>query len=210
MSLPALKWVPSPNFNSRHGTRVDQIIIHDMEGTYAGSIAYFRTKASDVSAHFCVRGDGGEITQMVHLADRAWHACAANSRSVGIEMEGYSKNGFSDALLTTTAELAAWLCHHLQIPIRHARGGVGPGLESHFGLGVAGGHHFDPFPDPNWIPHGFLPLVQAAYAKGDYDSNWDRAEDPAPCPLDHAHAVPANASAQIAARDRPLDLGTVD
>ena len=52
MSIPTLKWRSSPNFNSRQGTRVDQIIIHDMEGTYAGSIEWFAKESSGVSAHF--------------------------------------------------------------------------------------------------------------------------------------------------------------
>jgi len=170
--LPPLKWVSSPNFNSRHGTCVDQVIIHRCEGTYQGSIAYFETTTSQVSAHFLVAEDGSEVTQMVHLSDRAWHACAANSRSVGIEMAGYEAKGYDHNLLPTSAALAAYLCHYLQIPVRHARGGVGPGIESHWGLGVAGGHHFDPEPKAEWIDSVFMPLVQAAYNKAAFDPNW--------------------------------------
>ncbi len=187
MSLPKLLWVPSPNFNSRHGTRADQIIIHDMEGSYAGSIAYFRTIASQVSAHYCVRGDGLEVTQMVHLSDRAWHACAANSRSVGIEMEGYAKNGYKPELLDAMHCIVAFLCHYLQIPVRHARGGVGPGIESHWGLGTAGGGHSDPSTDPQWM-ETFVAAIAAEYARGDFPASWEADGDAKPCPLDHAHA----------------------
>ena len=193
MSLPPLKWVASPNFNSRHGTRVDQIIIHDMEGSYAGSVQWFAQARSQVSAHFCVRGDGGEATQMVHLSDRAWHACAANSRSIGIEMEGYARNGYKPELLEATAAIAAYLCHYLQIPVRHARGGVGPGIESHWGLGVAGGRHFDPSTDPAFMDR-FVAMVQAAYDKADFQPEWEpEASGGRPCPLDHARAPAASA-----------------
>ena len=164
-----------------------------MEGSYQGSIAYFQTSASQVSAHFCVRGDGGEATQMVHLSDRAWHACAANSRSIGIEMEGYAKNGYKPDLLEATAEIVAYLCHYLQIPVRHARGGVGPGIESHFGLGRAGGGHSDPSTDPAWIER-FVAMVQAAYDKADFPPEWEpEASGGSPCPLDHARAPAASA-----------------
>ena len=181
MTLPFLKWVRSPNFNSRRGSRVDQIVVHDMEGTYAGSIAYFQTEKSQVSAHFCVREDGGEITQMVHLSDRAWHACAANTRSVGIEMAGYAKNGYGQELITTAAALAAELCHYLQIPVRHARGGVGPGMESHWGLGRAGGGHSDPSTDPTWMDR-FVETVKLEYDKG-FDPHYFDLSDRTACRL---------------------------
>ena len=199
MPLPQLKWVASPNYNDRHGVRVDQIIIHDMEGSYAGSIAYFRMAQSQVSAHFCVRGDGGEVTQMVHLSDRAWHACAANSRSVGIEMEGYAKNGYKPELLLATTRITAFLCHYLQIPVRHARAGVGPGIESHWGLGPSGGGHSDPSTDTRWM-ETFVAAVQAEYDRGDFPASWEPDASPAPCRLNPPVEKPALAG---------LDLSTV-
>jgi N-acetyl-anhydromuramyl-L-alanine amidase AmpD len=203
VSPPLLKWVPSPNFNSRHGTRVDQIIIHDMEGTYGGSVAYFQSTKSNVSAHFCVREDGLETTQMVHLSDRAWHACAANSRSVGIEMAGYSKNGYRSELVQATASIAAWLCHYLQVPVRHARGGVGPGIESHWGLGRAGGGHSDPSTDPAWMDR-FIELAMAEYAVG-FDFHWIDLTEAKCCAL--AHPPTGNAPALNAAPDLSIVSG---
>ncbi len=197
MSLPSLKWRASPNFNARGGARVDLIVIHDMEGSYAGSIDWFAQRQSDVSAHFCVRDDGGEITQMVHLSDRAWHACAFNSRSIGIEMAGFASKGYSSHLLQATAALAAELCHFLQIPVRHARGGVGAGLESHWGLGRAGGGHSDPSTDPDFMDR-FIALVQAAYDRGFDPHYFDLAECSA-CklapPSKDASSISATASA---------------
>ena len=53
-----------------------------------------RIERSTVSAHYVVREDGCEATQMVDLADTAWHACTSNRRSIGIEMSGSAKSWF--------------------------------------------------------------------------------------------------------------------
>src|ERR1700756_4645783 len=107
--LPPLVWRPSANFSSRHGTRVDLIVLHDCEGGYEGSIRWFEMTKSNVSAHYVVREDGAEATQMVELADNAWHACAFNRRSVGVEMGGFASRGFGTSLLTTAARMFAYL-----------------------------------------------------------------------------------------------------
>jgi N-acetyl-anhydromuramyl-L-alanine amidase AmpD len=57
--------------------RVDVIVLHDCEGGYEGSIRWFELSRSNVSAHYVVREDGGEATQMVDLADSACHACTS-------------------------------------------------------------------------------------------------------------------------------------
>ena len=78
-----------------------------------------------------VREDGGEATQMVDLADNAWHACTFNRGSVGVEMGGFATRGFEAPLVANTARMFAYLCYHFQIPVCHARAGVGPGIASH-------------------------------------------------------------------------------
>jgi N-acetyl-anhydromuramyl-L-alanine amidase AmpD len=179
--LPPLLWKPSPNFSARNA-RVDLLVLHDCEGGYAPSVDWFLKKESVVSAHYVVREDGLEVTQMVELANKAWHCCDFNSRSVGVEMAGYSKNLYSPGLMQTTARMFAYLAHHLQIPIRHARGGVGPGIESHFGLGAAGGGHSDPSKDPAFMDK-FVVHVQLETNKGDFPALWEPQKDAAPCSL---------------------------
>ena len=88
--LPTLLWRPSPNFSSRRGTRVDLLVLHDCEGGYEGSVRWFELSRSSVSAHYVVREDGAEASQMLDLADNAWHACTFNRRSVGVEMGGFA------------------------------------------------------------------------------------------------------------------------
>jgi N-acetylmuramoyl-L-alanine amidase len=189
VSLPALVWKPSPNF-SRRIARVDLIVLHDCQGGYAGSISWFGQARSSVSAHYVVREDGLEATQMVSLADKAWHAMAFNSRSVGIEMAGYLENGFSPALLDAVARICAYLCQHLQIPIRHARGGVGPGIESHWGLGAIGGGHSDPSTDPKFI-ETLVAMVAQATMKNDFPLVWEPRESVKACILTPPQIVTA-------------------
>ena len=88
---------------------------------------------------------------MVDLADNAWHACTFNRRSVGVEIGGFASRGFDAPLLATCAHVFAFLCDHLQIPVRHARAGVGSGIASHKDLGPAGGGHHDPSDDPSFM-----------------------------------------------------------
>lgn len=181
-ALPPLKFVASPNFSSRSGARVDLVVVHDTEGAYSGAIAWFAQKRSQVSAHYVLREDGGEATQMVELADKAWHVCAFNRRSVGLEMAGRESAGFSDACWLATARIVAYLLHHLQIPCRFAAGGVGPGFCRHYDLGPAGGGHDDPTTDAaKWA--WFSGLVAAEYARGDLPEMWEPRQIGANCSL---------------------------
>jgi N-acetyl-anhydromuramyl-L-alanine amidase AmpD len=195
--LPPLLWKPSPNFSSRSGARVDLIVLHDCEGSYHGSVRWFETSASQVSAHYVIREDGDEATQMVELSDNAWHACAFNRRSVGIEMGGFASRGFGAPLLTTAARVVAYLCHHLQIPVRHARAGVGPGIASHHDLGAAGGGHHDPSDDPAFMEK-FLAMVDAEYREGQSPEVWAPSKPQKPCLLSPGHAATPPSAAPTA------------
>jgi hypothetical protein len=168
--LPVLKWIPSPNFSAR-SARVDLLVIHDTEGSYESTVAWFQNKASEVSAHFVIKEDGSEATQMVDLADKAWACCAFNSRSVNFEMAGWASKGYGSPEWLAMARVSAFHLHHLQIPCRWARGGVGPGFCSHFDLGEAGGGHSDPTTDAA-VWRKFVDLVMAQYNAGDFPPIW--------------------------------------
>jgi len=180
--LPPLKWLPSPNFSARHGARVDLLVVHDTEGSYSGSISWFAQSRSNVSAHFVIKEDGSEVTQMVDISDKAWHACAFNSRSIGFEMAGIAAKGFSAPEWQAVARIIAFHLHHLQIPIRWARGGVGPGFCSHYDLGQAGGGHRDPTVDPKVWTH-FVGLVQDEYNRHDFPPLWQAEHERTKCGL---------------------------
>jgi murein DD-endopeptidase MepM/ murein hydrolase activator NlpD len=65
------------------------VVLHDFgtdgQDTYQGTVSWFQNPASFTSAHFVV--SGGHITQMVSLADRAFHAGADGNWFVGIEID---------------------------------------------------------------------------------------------------------------------------
>jgi len=55
------------------------------------------------------REDGSEATQMVDLADNAWHASTFSRRSVAVEMGGFASPGF-DAPLWQHARVFSSFC----------------------------------------------------------------------------------------------------
>ena len=181
MSLPKILWKESPNCSDRTA-RVDLIVNHDTEGSYVGSVAWFAQSQSKVSVHYVLKEDGSEVTQMVELADKAWACCAFNSRSVNIEMAGWANKGYDSAEWDALANINAFLLHHLQIPCKWARGGIGPGFCRHYDLGVAGGNHSDPTTDlATW--QRFVSLVMQKYDAGDFPLDWSPADDPTACSL---------------------------
>jgi hypothetical protein len=120
---PAI-WRASPNYNSRGGTPVSLVVIHSCEGNYAGCWGWLRNSAAGASAHYVVKEDGGEITQLVTEANRAWHVAAAyecsragstqcnrngvstNTFSVGIEHAGFaSQASWSNGIIEASAKL---------------------------------------------------------------------------------------------------------
>lgn len=164
LTLPALRSVPSPNFSSRNGRKIDLVVIHDCEGNYQGSISWFANVKSQVSAHYVLRDDGAEVTQMVDPANKAWHVVAFNSRALGIEMAGFKDKGFGAPEWQAAADITAYLLHKYDILCGWSQKGEGPGFCSHYDLGVAGGGHVDPTTDPAVWSH-FIDLVIDAYAQ---------------------------------------------
>ncbi len=183
LTLPPLKWVPSPNFSSRKGAKVTLIVCHDCEGSYAGSINWFSQKVSQVSAHLVLKEDGSEVTQMVAFDQKAWHAVQFNAASIGLEMAGYAAKGFADNEWQEAADIVAYLLHKFGIPCRWAQKGLGGGFTSHFDLGKAGGGHTDPTRDPA-VWQKFVARVTASYA----------LTPPSVWPITNAHVPPMPAS----------------
>jgi N-acetyl-anhydromuramyl-L-alanine amidase AmpD len=204
MALPKLVEKLSPNFSER-GSKVDILVLHDCEGGYAASINWFLMERSQVSAHYVVNDDGSEATLMVPLDKKAWAVCAFNSRSVSVEMAGYESKGYNPALLSAAATMFAYLASYLHIPIRHARGGIGPGICSHYDLGAAGGNHSDPSRDPAFMDT-FIAAVQAEYNKHDFPAHWEPDASAKPCSL----TPPAPDAAGKAALAASLDLTKID
>ena len=181
--LPPLKWVASPNFNHGRRARVDKIIVHCTQGSYAGAVSWLAQKASQVSAHFVVKEDGSEATQLVDIGDTAWHVCSFNPMTIGVEMAGYAEKGFGGPEWEATAAVVAFHLHHLQLPNRWAKGGVGPGFCRHYDLrGKGGNTHTDPTTDTaKWLQ--FCAMVTAAYDQGDFPVAWVHEHEGGKCLL---------------------------
>jgi AmpD protein len=127
--LPGAHQSHSPNQDERPpDCTVDLLVIHAISlppGEYGGrwiealfqnrldphAHPYFREIAGlQVSAHLLVRRDG-QLIQFVPLERRAWHAGPScfqgrercNDFSIGIELEGTDRDGFTDAQYRTLA-----------------------------------------------------------------------------------------------------------
>ena len=117
-------WRPSPNWSSRGGAKVGMVIIHTCEGKYAGCWGWLANSKAGASAHYVVREDGKEITQLVRESNRAWHIAAtydcklnggvdcsrngtsSNNFTVGIEHGGFaSQKSFPAGQIEASAKL---------------------------------------------------------------------------------------------------------
>ncbi|MEV5975117.1 N-acetylmuramoyl-L-alanine amidase [Streptomyces sp. NPDC051921] len=122
------RFVPAAASNYQVSTRksngmdVDFIVIHDLEGSYDGGVSWFQDPVSGVSAHYVMKADGSEATQMVATKDIAFHAGNywVNLHGVGIELEGYAAQGptwFTPAQYKATAALVGYLARRFDVPL---------------------------------------------------------------------------------------------
>ncbi len=135
---PAAIWRPSPNFNSRPGGNIGDpgmVIIHSCEGAYNGCWSWLKNSASGVSAHYVIKENGNEITQLVRESKRAWHIsakynCSRNSNvecwrnenssnhfTVGIEHAGFANQAsWNPNLIDESAKLVCNITQDNGIP----------------------------------------------------------------------------------------------
>lgn len=166
--LPELVHRASPNHSSRQGEKVRLLVWHQTAGAYAGSVSWLCNPAAQASAHLVIREDGLEATQLVPLAEKAWHAAAFNGFSVGVEHADTLVRGFAtERQLEVSARVFAWLCLHLHVPPRWSRHGEEPGICRHRDLGIAGGGHLSCGVDDRDWPR-FLVMVHHELERGDF------------------------------------------
>lgn len=124
-------WNPTTcNFSSRNGTAISAVVVHTCQGTYAGTISWFKNCSSKVSAHYVIRSSDGQVTQMVKESDKAWHIGVENSYTIGIEHEGWIDNAswYTNAMYQSSANLVKNICSRL---------GINP-LTTYFGPSCSG------------------------------------------------------------------------
>ncbi len=102
----------SCNYSTSRGAAISAVVIHDVEGSYAGCISWFKNCSSGVSAHYVIRSSDGQITQMVLEQHRAWHVGSHNTYTIGIEHEGYQaqQGWYTTAMYTASANLVKDIC----------------------------------------------------------------------------------------------------
>ena len=170
---PAL-WRPSPNYNSRN-TSISAVIIHTCEGAYAGCWGWLAQSRSGVSAHYVVREDGGEISQLVRETSRAWHVSAKydcklngntdcsrngssiNNFSIGIEHAGFgSQKSWPAGQIEASARLVCDITRDRSIPRDRFH--------------IVGHGQLQPYnrsdPGPNWPWAAYISRIQQLCSTG--------------------------------------------
>jgi hypothetical protein len=147
---PSASWRPSPNFSNGR-SEYKWIVVHTVQGSYAGAISWFQNPASQVSAHYVVRSSDGAVTQTVEHQDTAWHVQCYNGRSIGIEHEGYVSDPkwYTPAMYASSAKLARWIADKHGIP-RDRSHFIGHN-EVARNCNTSG--HTDPGPNWNWTTY---------------------------------------------------------
>lgn len=102
----------SSNYTASRSAAVSAVTIHTAQGSYAGTISWFKNSAANVSAHYVIRSSDGQVTQMVRNAHTAWHVRNQNSYTLGIEHEGYVNNSswYTTAMYNASAALVRNFC----------------------------------------------------------------------------------------------------
>lgn len=117
------------------------LVWHIAEGSYQGTISWQKNSVADVSSHFVIGLNTGEIAQMLDTTQTAWTQAAGNGHWVSVEFAGFSTNSLTAAQFEAAAQLYAWLVQVHGVPIQLAESPSGRGLGWHGMGGVAWGNH---------------------------------------------------------------------
>lgn len=155
---PPAIWYPAASCNySAYYTAKDTIVVHTIEGTAAGCLSWFRNCNAQVSAHYVV-SEAGTVWQCVDEDYVAWHVSCYNSRSIGIEHEGYAASpSHPKSLYDASGLLARDICNDWGIPKEKRT--VGPGILGHIDVTrCCCGTHTDP--GNGWDWNYYISVVQ--------------------------------------------------
>ena len=101
------KW--SPNCSQRpKGVEIELVVIHYTAGDFDSSLGWMMNPASKVSAHYLISRTG-DIYLLVPEDWKSWHAgqsswngkSSVNDFSIGIELVGWRRGGFTDPQLNS-------------------------------------------------------------------------------------------------------------
>jgi hypothetical protein len=174
---PALtNWATSCNYGAGRNHSIDTWVNHWIaSGTYLGTISWFQTCPGSgpgqrgyipgtntlygaSSAHFVIKNSNGEITQMVDVADSAYHCGASgypynNGRSIGVEHEATASNpGMwnSTAMLNASATMARYFRNKYGFPTTQ---NASPGICGHSDMPGTSTSCPGPLPWATWMSY---------------------------------------------------------
>ncbi|SHK76431.1 N-acetylmuramoyl-L-alanine amidase [Actinacidiphila paucisporea] len=130
------------------------ITLHSTDETYDGTLDLFRDPTYAAGAHYLVRSQDGQVTQMIPTKDIAWDSANRSfyQHSIGIEQEGWATHGgawFSENLYRSTASLVRYLAAKYDIPLDRAHILGHDNIPGSSEGGVAT-QHWDPGPGWDW------------------------------------------------------------
>lgn len=148
------RWMPSPNYSSRGGSKVRLIVIHTAEGaeTIEELGNFFASSSAGVSSHTGADDKKNVIAEYVKRGNKAWTAANANPVAVQIELCAFAKWSHDQWMKhpNMLANCAAWIreeADYYDIPITKLSDaqaqGSGRGVCQHENLGAWGGGHWD-------------------------------------------------------------------
>ncbi|MBG0817123.1 N-acetylmuramoyl-L-alanine amidase [Planomonospora sp. ID82291] len=129
------EWIPAAyrrlgrgrygNHDRYEGRReIDYIVVHDGETGY-DAMTRLAADPAYLSWHFTLRSSDGHIAQHLRGQDVGWHAgnWYVNSRSIGLEHEGYLAHGgawYTEAMYRASARLVRHLARRYGVPLDRA------------------------------------------------------------------------------------------
>lgn len=133
---------PTPNEVPGGMGAIVGVVLHIQQGNQAGSIAWCKNPASQVSAHFFAPKVGTPV-QLVDTADEAWAQAAGNSGWLSIENEGYSGQELTGDQIEACAQILARAHAVYGVPLWSTDSPSSGGLGWHGMGGDAWGGHPD-------------------------------------------------------------------
>jgi N-acetyl-anhydromuramyl-L-alanine amidase AmpD len=155
------KWIPSPNYSSRGGTKVRLVVIHTAEGatTIESLGSFFSNPSSQVSSQTGIDDKLGICGEYVKRENKPWTQGNANPYSTATELCAFAKwdraewlrhpNMLENTKQWINEECAAFGIPKVRLNASQAQGGQA-GVCGHVDLGSAGGGHWDPGPNFPW------------------------------------------------------------
>jgi hypothetical protein len=170
-SLPAPyeKYGPNPgdygNYDLAHrpsDLKINYIVIHDTEGSYAGSVKLVQDPTY-LGWHYTIRSSDGHVAEHVPNQDVGWHAgnWYVNMHSIGIEHEGYAARGatwYTEAMYENSATLVRYLAAKYGVPLDRAHI-IGHDQVPGTVPSTVRGMHWDP--GPYWDWEHYMDLLDA-------------------------------------------------